>query len=234
VTKARRHDPIDLLLRRADSVRVLAFFKRLSEGLSVAFADSTKIVPATRGDGPAVSARGNLRRLYLHKALRAAAEAVGYKVSTGFTDPPSWNFPVVRLGAFALTLGIVQRLTPRSPRRLRSRGNYVREHVARNEPVNPQGSLFGQSAIRVVEIIPDGALGAFVVVEPSTYVPDTPLYIGFMVPSPDLRRSYYRCSLERLIGLLQERVAAERKPVRKLVERKKPKLKKRPERPSGE
>jgi hypothetical protein len=234
VAKVRVRDPIELLLRRADLARMLAFFKQLSEQLSVAFADAAKSVPAVRGDGPSISARGNLRRLQLDRAFRAAAEQAGYPIVTGFTNPPSWNYPVIRLGAFSLTLGIVQRTTARSSRRLRSSGNYVKDHVARNEPVNPQGSLLSTPSASVVEIIPDGALGAFVVAEPSVYVPDSPLYLGFMIPAPNLRRTYFRCSLERLIGLLQERVAVGRKPVRKEIERKKPKLKKHPKLPPGE
>jgi hypothetical protein len=213
---------------------MLDFFKRLSERFSVAFADAAKTVPAHPGDGPAVSARGNLRRLHLDRAFRAAAERAGYTVSTGFTNPPSWNFPIIRIGAFSLTLGIVERALSRSPRRLRSRGKYVEDHVARNEPVNPQESLLDSPSAEVVQVIPDGALGAFIVAEPSVHVPDSPLYLGFMVPSPNLRRTYFRCSLERLIGLLQERVAAERRPARKIVQRKKPKLKKLPKRPPGE
>lgn len=233
VAKSRGNDPVELLLRRADAGRMLAFFKAVSEYMATAFADAAKIVPAEPGDSPAVSARGNLRRLRLDRAFRAAAAAVGYPVVTGTTNPPSWKYPIVRLGAFSLTLGIVQRATSYGPPRLRSRGNYVLDHVARNEPVNPQGSLLS-AKIDVVEVIPDGALGAFVVAEPSVHLPDSPLYLGFMVPSPNLGRTYYRCSLERLVGLLQERVAAERRPVRKKVERKQPKLKKQPKRPSGE
>jgi hypothetical protein len=211
---------------------MLAFFKALSERMAAAFSDAAKAVPAARGDSPAVSARGNLRRLHLDRAFRAAAAEAGYAVVTGTTTPPSWNYPIVRLGAFSLTLGIVQRATYYGPRHLRSRGNYVFDHVVRNEPVNPQGSLL-PAAPHLVEIIPDGALGAFVVAEPSVHVPDSPLYLGFMVPAPNLRRSYFMCSLERLVGLLQERVAAERRPARKRIERKQPTLKKQPKRPPG-
>lgn len=233
MAKGRGRDPVELLLRRADAARVLAFFKALSEYMATAFSDAAKTVPAVRGDGPAVSARGNLRRLHLDRAFRAAAADAGYVVVTGTTTPPSWNYPIVRFGAFSLTLGIVQRTTSYGPRSLRSRGNYAFDHVVRNEPVNPQGSLL-PTAPEVVEIIPDGALGAFVVAEPSVHVPDSPLYLGFMVPAPNLRRSYFMCSLERLVGLLQERVAAGRRPARKKVERKQPKLKKQPKRPPGE
>ncbi|MBN9549403.1 MAG: hypothetical protein J0H31_11130 [Alphaproteobacteria bacterium] len=233
MAKRKRHDPLELLLRRADAARLLAFFKSISERMATAFSDAAKLVPAARGDGPAVSARGNLRRLHLDRAFRIAAAEAGYAVVTGTTSPPSWNYPVIRLGAFSLTLGIVQRATAYGPRRLRSHGNYVFDHVARNEPVNPQGSLLSAKS-EVVEVIPDGALGAFVVAEPSVHVPDSPLYLGFMVPSPNLRHTYFRCSLERLIGLLQERVAVERRPMRKKVERKQPKLKKQLKRPPGE
>ena len=85
----------------------------------------------------------------------------------------------------------------------------------------------------MVEVIPDGSLGAFIVAEPSVHVPDSPLYLGFMVPAPNLHRSYFMCSLEKLVGLLQDQVAAERRPARKKVERKQPKLKKQPKRPPG-
>ncbi|MCA3563815.1 MAG: hypothetical protein IOC90_12350 [Methylocystis sp.] len=211
---------------------MLSFFQALSERMATAFSDAAKMVPAARGDGPAVSARGNLRRLHLDRAFRAAAADTGYPIVTGTTTPPSWNYPIIRLGAFSLTLGIVQRATSYGPRRLRSRGNYAYDHVVRNGPANPQGSLLA-SAHDVVEVIPDGALGAFVVAESSVHVPDSPLYLGFMVPAPNLRQSYFMCSLERLVGLLQERVAAERRPARKKVERKLPKLKKLPKHPPG-
>ena len=174
MAKGKVRDPIELLLRRTDAARLLAFFKSVSERMSAAFANAAKTVPAELGDGPAISARGNLRRLHLDRAFRAAAVEAGYPVVTGVTSPPTWNYPTIRVGAFSLTLGIVHRTTSAGSRRLRSRGNYAFDHVARNEPINPQGSLL-PSTPDVIEVIPDGSLGAFVVAEPSVYVPDSPL-----------------------------------------------------------
>lgn len=231
--KGRSRDPFELLVRRGDPGRLLELFQQMSERFAAACADSAKAVAAQPGDGPAVSARGNLRRLHLDRAFKSAASHAGFHVVTNFTTPASWNFPVVRLGAFSLTLGIVQRTRPGGPRRLRTRGTYAHDLAMRNQTVNPQGSLL-EDRPGVVEVIPDGSLGAFVVIETSVHVPDSPIYVGLLVPSPDLRRTFYRVSLERLIGQLEERVGKARKPVRKSIERKKPKLRKKPKRPRGE
>lgn len=220
---ATMQDPLELLVRRADVkalIGILAFFQALAEESSVAYADSQRLVPAAPGDGPAVSARGNLRRLRLDRAFRRAAERSGRAVVTADTRPGPWTFPVIRIGAFSLTLGIADRARHAGPHRLRSRGKYVRELAARNEPLNPQASLFPISADEVVEFIPDGALGAFIVTEPSARVPDSPLFIGLLIPSPGLGKNYFRCSIEYLVSALQSRIAKGRTPSRKAVERK--------------
>lgn len=231
--RRRRLDVVDLLLRRGDASAALEFFKRLAEQLSASFADSAKAFPAAPKDSIALTTRGHVRRLYLDRGFRAAAAHAGYGTGTSYTQPPTWNFPVLRLGAFAVTLGVVDRSSSRRDWYLRSRAKYLLDHAARNAVLNPQGGLFEERPAGVVEVIPDGALGALVVVEPSSYVPDAPVHIGFMVPSPSLRKTYFRCSLERLIALLQERVAVEARPVRKPIGRKLPKLKKAPKRPDG-
>ena len=128
--------------------------------------------------------------------------------------------PVVML----LAMGIVQvALVARTQLRC--------DHAARNEPLNPQGSLFSTTCANVAEVIPDGAFGGLVVVEPSMGVPDSPRHLGFWVPSPDLNQPYYHCSMEGLITILRDMQAAAKKPARKVVQRKAPRLKRRPSQP---
>lgn len=231
--KGKTRDPVELLLRRPEKARVISFFKELSEQIALAFSDAAQTVPAEQWNRPAVAARGHLRRYHLDLAMHKAASKVGFPIVTYKTSPATWSYSVVRIGAFSLTLGIVQRIRSRCVRRLRTRGNYAYDLVERNEPINPQGSLLDFDR-ELDEVLPDGTFGAFVVAEPSVYVPDSPLYIGFLVPSPNLRRAYFSCSIEQLIVLMQERLNAERRPSRKVVERKQPKLKKQPKRPSGD
>lgn len=217
----------DLLTKKQDVKVLLTFFQTLSEGLSAAFADSARKVPASSADRPAVSARGNLRRMMLDRAFRAAAEGSGLKISTGVTTPASWSYPIARIGAFSMTVGIVDRQYVEARLRLRNRGKYVRELTARNKPLDPQSSFFAPQSSEVTVVTPAGAFGALVVVEPSMHTPDVPMYMGLWVPAPNLRYAYYRCTLDFMIKELRSRVSATKTTKRVALVRKKPKLRKK-------
>lgn len=225
----RSAEVLKLLLRHGDAGQLLAFFRAVEEGFTTAFADANVRMPATPKDRPAVNARGAIRRVLMDRAFRAAATNAGLASATDFTNPATWSFPTLRLGAFSVTLGIVERLRAVGPRRLRNRGKYVRHHARNNEVVNPQGSLFRDDASGVPRVIPSGSLGALVVAEASVHKPDVPMWIGFWLPSPNLRRAYYRCSLDVLLASLREHQLAAARRVRPAAgqpaERKKPVLK---------
>ncbi len=221
-----RPEIFDLLTKRQDAQQLLTFFQELSEGLSSAFANSARTVPAVASDRSAVSARGNLRRMLLDRAFRAAAASAGFKIDTGVTVPPTWSYPLARIGGFSLTIGIVDRQYVEAQLRLRNRGRYVRELSARNTPLDPQSSFFDEAPSEVAVMTPSGAFGALVVVEPSMRVPDSPMYVGFWIPSPNLKRAYYRCTLEFLIRELRAKVGAGKTIKRVALVRKKPKLRK--------
>lgn len=222
-------EPLKLLLRHGDPGQLLTFFRAISEGFTAAFADAATRMPAGPKDRPAVNARGAIRRVLMDRATRDAAAKAGLAVTTSFNNPPTWSFPVIRLGAFSVTLGIVEKVRAVGPHRLRNRGKYVRDHAQRNEAVNPQESLFRDTAHDVPRVIPNGSLGALVVAEASVHMPDMPLWIGFWVPSPNLRRTYYQCSLDELLATLREHQLAATRRARpasgRSVERKKPVLK---------
>lgn len=213
-------------MRRESPAQLLAFFQSVAENLTVSFADSARAVPGR--NRPMIHARGSLRRALMDDAFRRAATSAGMVASTGTTLPPTWSYPIARVGAFSISLGVVDRQTNRSARRLRSRGNYVHSLVARNAALNPQTSLFGDSKASVSTVIPKGAFGALVVVESSVKAPDTPLYMGLMVPSANLKGTYYQWSLEYLIRLLRDKVSEGKMPKRRVLERKKLKVRVKP------
>lgn len=226
----RSREPLKLLLRHEDPERLLNFFRALQEGFTAAFADAhARMMPTAPTDRPAINARGAIRRVLMDRVFREAAEQAGLAARTDFTNPPTWSFPVLRLGAFSITLGIVEKVRASSPRRLRNRGRYVRHHARNNEMANPQGSLFRDDGSGVPRVIPGGSLGALVVAEASVHQPDVPLWIGFWLPSPNLRQAYYKCSLDVLLAFLRERQLVSTRRVRPMagqpVERKKPLLK---------
>lgn len=225
---------LQFLLRKEDPVRLLALLQPLAEGLTAACADAAKKVPAVRENRPAVSARGNVRRWLMHEAFIRAAEQAGIPVTKNSNVTGTWTFPVIRLGAFSITVGVVDRPYSASAPRLRSRGQYVRDLVERNRPLNPMADMFDKPADAMPSVIPNGAFGGLVVVEPSLWVPDTPSFIGFLVPSPDLRGNYFRCSLDFLIRHLRSKIAATKKPKRAAPQRKPVGLKrKKPQGPQG-
>ncbi|MHC2086266.1 hypothetical protein [Methylobacterium sp. CM6244] len=227
-------DPLELLTRGADPGQLATFLERFEEGITAAFVDSARRIPARPTECPAVYARGNFRRWQIDEAFREAAKAAGLSVITDFTSPPTWSYPIVRTGAFSITLGMADKPTATAQRRLRCRGRYMKRHTARNAALNPQSRLtLGKERVR--SIIPNGAIGAVVAIEASMYEPDRPRYIGFWIPDPSLNGTVYRIRLENLIAELRKRAAAagkrlpmtgqrkklERKiPVRKLPQRK--------------
>lgn len=211
---------LQFLLRKEDPARLLSLLQSLAEGLSAACADAAKKVPANRENRPAVTARGNVRRWLLHEAFIRAAEQAGISVAKNSNVTGTWTFPVIRLGAFSITVGVVDRPYTASAPRLRSRGQYVRDLVERNRPLNPMADMFARPEDAMPSVIPNGAFGGLVVVEPSLWVPDTPSFIGFLVPSSDLRGNYFRCSLDFLIRHLRSKVAATKKPKRAAPQRK--------------
>lgn len=222
----RLPEVIKLLLRHEDPGRLLAFFRALEEGFTSAFADANVKMPATPKDRPAVNARGAIRRVLMDRAFRAAAAKAGMTSTAAFTHPPTWSFPILRVGGFSVTLGIVERIQAAGPRRLRNRGQYLRRHAQNNEILNPQGNLFHDDVSGMRRVIPSGSVGALVVAEASVHKPDVPLWIGFWVPSPNLRWAYFRCSLDALLASLREQQLAAAGRVRPAAgQRKKPVLK---------
>lgn len=219
-------DPVQLLLRGPSSEQLIRFFRALTEEIDAAFANAGVIIPVVEKGRPAVQARGSTRRWQLDEAVRRAAARAGFEASTGFTNPASWSFPLINLGAFSVTLGIVDK--KRAGRTLRAKGAYVRRMVARNRPLDPQLPLFAESDAKMPRLIPSGTFGAMIVVEYSSARPDAPVFVGFYIPSQDLTRAYYSYSLFDLMIELRDADAAVKKPARRPVARKKVVLKRLP------
>lgn len=219
-------NPVQLLLRGPSSAVLIQFLRALAEEIDAAFANATVIIPIDEGSRPAVQARGAARRWQLDIAFRRAAQRAGLEATTAFTDPPSWSFPLLHLGAFSVTLGVVDR--KQDGRMLRAKGKYVQQMVARNRPLDPQLPLFDEPGTKVPRLIPSGTFGAMVVVEYSAAQPDAPIYAGFYIPSHDLTQAYYSYSLFDLMVELRDADAAIKKPARRAVARKKISLKRSP------
>jgi hypothetical protein len=219
-------NPVQLLLRGPSSGVLIQFFRALAEEIDAAFSNATVIIPIDERGRPAVQARGSTRRWQLDVAVRRAAERAGLEATTGYTDPPSWSFPLLHLGAFSVTLGVVDR--KRDGRVLRAKGKYVQQMVARNRPLDPQLPLFDEPGTKVPRLIPSGTFGAMIVVEYSATQPDAPIYAGFYIPSHDLTQAYYSYSLFDLMVELRDADAAVKKPARRTVARKRIVLKQSP------
>lgn len=217
-------EPIELLVNRGDPGQLETFFRTLSEGISVAFADAERRNPALPHERPAVNARGNDRRAMLDSAFRKAAGRAKLEVTTGTNNPPTWSFPILRTGAFSITIGVVDRRLAASPRLLRCRGAYMRRHTARNAVANPQGRLMLHGH-EVRRLIPNGSI---VVVESSLYVPDRPLYAALWIPSPKLNRAYFKIRLDKLLGILRARSARKVERIPLSAQRKKPIIRQTP------
>lgn len=222
-----RLNPLELLTRSARPQQLLEFFKALDEEMLAAAADSARMVPEAIMPS-AKQARGSMRRHFMERAVRNACQRAEIDVGTGWTTPPTWSYPTVRCGAFTLTLGVVFSGSSGRPRRLRTRSRYVEVLCRRNAPLNPQGTLFETDISDVPGIIPEGAFGGLIVSEHSAAIPDVPTFVGLWMPSEDLKSTYHGYSIEQVMAFLRDKIAAAQKPVRKDVERKMPKFKRKP------
>lgn len=231
-TKARQlsHrplDPLDLLTRSADLEQLLRFFQALDEEMVAATADAARTIPEASVPS-AKQARGTLRRYFMERAVRTAGARTALEVGTNWTTPATWSYPTVRIGAFTVVLGLVFSRYNGAPRQLRTRSSYVATLCARNAPLDPQGTLFEPAGGALSTLIPDGAFGGLIVSEHNAAIPELPSFLGLWVPSTDLKQCYHSYSFEQVIGYLREKIAATKKPVRKVVQRKLPKLRKEP------
>ncbi|MEL7738224.1 hypothetical protein AAG614_07575 [Citromicrobium bathyomarinum] len=178
-------------------------------------------------DPSAKQARGTSRRHYLHKALETAATDAGIECATKWTDPATWSFPVVSLGGFSATIGIVETRFRGAPKSLRSRSEYVRQLCVRNAIVDPQSDLFSRDD-KPDALIPDGSLGGLIVAQYDGSTPTKPAFLGFWVPSSDLSEAFYIRSFDEIIGLLRDKLSLAKRPAKKTVERKALRRKKKP------
>lgn len=218
--------PLDLLFRTEDPQKSLRFFQALEEEIGAATADAVRTIPEAIVPS-AKQARGTVRRHFLERAIRRAGSRAGIEIGTGWTAPPTWSYPTVRLGAFTIVLGLVVSRYQGAPRQLRTRSAYVEALCARNAPLDRQGTLFKEAHAEIPTLIPDGAFGGLIVSEHNGSSPEIPSFSGFWVPSNDLKKPYYCYSLEQIMIYLRETIA-EQKPARKQVRRLLPQLKKKP------
>ncbi|MQT14608.1 hypothetical protein [Segnochrobactrum spirostomi] len=219
--------PLELLCRSHDPKVLLGFFRALEEEMVAATADAARVVPEASVPS-AKQARGVLRRHYIERAARNAAARTGIEIGTGWNSLRNWSFPTILLGAFTLAIGIVSRPNLTAPQRLRTRSAYVAKLCSRNEPLNPQLSLFDEPVANLTTLIPDGAFGAMIVSEHSNNSPDIPTYLGVWIPSKDLRNKYHSYSFEEIFTYLRDNITTLKRPTRKAPVRKLPKLRKKP------
>jgi hypothetical protein len=219
-------DPLDELLRNEAAEQLLRFFTLAEEGLTLAFPRASSMLPESSSPS-AKQVRGTTRRHFLHEALAAAARDAGLEFENRWTDPATWSFPVVKSGSFSMTIGIVDTRFRGAARALRTTSQYVAELCARNVVANPQASLF-DGIERKDAVIPKGSLGALIVAQYSPTNPNEPAFLGFWVPSPDLKEPYYVRSFDQVIAALREHLELGRRPAKKVVERKAVKLRKKP------
>jgi hypothetical protein len=222
---AKLLDPLAMLVRRMDRQKLVTFFTAVNESFPAAFADSARNIPARPNQRAAIHARGNLRHSKLEEMFRSAAKKAQLPIITGYTNPPSWSFPIIRAGAFSITLGIADRRFVPGRRRLRSRGRYMQRHCERNNILDPQSRLiFAKERDVVRKIIPDGSIGALITVEGSIHTPNLPRYIGFWVMAPGLRRTFFDVPIEDLIAFLRKSTSekSDRRPINEI--RRRPKL----------
>lgn len=221
----RSVEPFDVLLQSAMPLQLLEFFNVLGERLAAAFANAARVLPDSRAP-TAKQVRGTTRRHYMNLALHEAAAAVGLQVETMWTDPPTWSFPVVKIGGFTLTLGVIESRFRGAPRKLRSKSKFVQLLCERNAPLNPQSSLF-EGHEDIPRLIPTGALGALLVAQFQPSMPDVPAFLGFWVPSENLSEAYYVRSFDEITAMLRDRLGKatrrpRKPPVRKKVVIKRP------------
>lgn len=211
-------DPFDLVTRAADLSRLLKFFTLLDERMTDAFPRAARMLPDSI-DPSAKQVRGATRRHHLHGALASAATDSGLNCVMRWTEPASWNFPVVGLGGFSCTVGIVETKYRGAARSLRSRSDYLKRMCQRNDIADPQTGLF-EDENPPKALIPDGALGGLIVAQYAWNEPLKPAFLGFWVPSANLRSAHYVRSLDEIIGMLRDRLSLARRPLKRTVERK--------------
>lgn len=211
-------DPFELLLRRGDANQLLNFFMRAEERLTLAFPRASRVLSDSQSPS-ARQVRGGTRRHYLHEALASAAADAGFPLETRWTDPATWSFPVIKIGGYSMTIGIVETRYRGAARTLRTRSKYMEQLCQRNEIVDPQTRLFDTISTSD-SVIPDGALGGLIVAQYQAHNPDVPAFLGFWVPSTKLNQHYYVRSFAEIIAMLRERLSLSRRPVKRTVERK--------------
>jgi hypothetical protein len=218
-------DPLEELLRNEAAEQLLRFFALAEERLTLAFPRASSMLAESTSPS-AKQVRGTTRRHFLHEALATAARDAGLEFENRWTDPATWSFPVVRSGSFSMTIGIVDTRFRGAARALRTTSQYVADLCERNIVADPQGGLF-EGLERKDVVIPRGSLGALIVAQYSPAHPDEPAFLGFWVPSPDLREPFYVRSFEQVIAALREHLELGRRPSKKVVERKALKLRKK-------
>ncbi len=221
-------DPFELLLRRGKLDQLLTFFMRLEERMTLAFPSASRILADSLAPS-AKQVRGGARRHFLQEALISSARDAGLYQETKWTDPATWSFPLVKLGGFSLTIGIVETRYRGASRALRSKSKYVADLCQRNSILDPQSTLFDKVAPSDA-VIADGAMGGLLVAQFSHHSPDQPAFLGFWVPSEKLSSAYYVRSVEEIIAMLRQRLSLARKPTKRTIERKP--LKRRVAKPS--
>ncbi|WP_298335382.1 hypothetical protein [uncultured Erythrobacter sp.] len=219
-------DPFDLVVRSEDLERLLTLFMRLEERMTDAFPKAARVLEDSK-DPTAKQARGTSRRHHYHKALESAASDAGIDCVTRWTEPATWSFPVVRLGGFSATIGVVEAKYRGAGKSLRSKSKYVQDLCRRNAVIDPQNDLFTRDD-KPEALIPDGSLGGLVVAQYDWTTPTKPAFLGFWVPSSDLSDVFYVRSFDEIIGMLRERLSLAKRPAKKTVERKPLRRKKKP------
>jgi len=226
MTAPRYIDPFDLVTRAQDLQRCLKFFMLLEERMKDAFPMAARVL-AESNDPTAKQARGTSRRHHLHKAMESAAADAGLACNIRWTEPKTWSYPVLSLGGFSTTIGIVVAKYRGAGKSLRSRSAYLQELCVRNAVVDPQNDLFLHDE-KPETLIPDGSLGGLIVAQYDGNTPTKPAFLGFWVPSADLSDVFYVRSLDQVIGMLRERLSLSKRPAKKGVERKRLQRKKKP------
>lgn len=222
----RNFEPLDLLTRSHDTNQLLRFVQALDEEMTAATANAARIVPLATSS--AKQARGTLRRHFMENAIRSAGHRTGIQVDTEWSNPATWSYPILKMGAFKVAIGVVFSRNLSAPRQLRTRSAYAKALCARNSPLNPQGQLFPDISGTVESVIPEGAFGGFIVSEHSNYTDEIPSFIGLWIPSDDLKQRYYCYSLDQIMLYLRAKLTKQTKPTRKTPSRKLPTLKRKP------
>ncbi len=146
----------------------------------------------------------------MERAVRAAGARTNVEVGTSWTTPATWSYPTVRMGAFTLVLGLVFSLAITVHRANCARGLLrkgfalaMRHSTRREDCSNHLRKRFPPSFLME-------SFGGLIVSEHSAARPEVPSFVGFWVPSNDLKRRYHSYSLEQIMVHLRERIAEAR------------------------